>query len=210
MGGTVRTARIGDDVVLPRRSETGEIEATSFWTAIWNADLVALDPESGSVRTLLSLSEAMGDLTAKLEELSGGFPPFPLWYRLWAVCSGNEIRLHDFVRDELRGFTAEGVELDPVPVPPPFTEVTRRQFARVMFDFAVMGEAGTVAGTMADLTTADSTRILAATIRWLDGTPQQLAGCSRSTWTSAVPTTGRCGSGHWISNGAGSPAGQRG
>lgn len=52
----------------------------------------------------------MGDLTPHFEELSSGFPPFPLWHRLWAVCSDDEIRLYDFVRDELRRFTAEGVE----------------------------------------------------------------------------------------------------
>lgn len=46
MSSLVRTARLGSDVILPRRSETGEVAATSLWTTIWNADLVALNPET--------------------------------------------------------------------------------------------------------------------------------------------------------------------
>lgn len=176
LGSTVRTARLGDDVLLPRRSGTGEIEASSYWTTIWNADLVAFDPETGSVRTVLSMREAMGDLTSHFEGLSGGFPPFPLWYRLWAVCSDDELRLYDFVRDELRGFAAEGVELDPVPVPPPFTEATPRQFARATFDLAVAERAGAVTTGMAEMSAADSTQILNGVIQRLEGTPQQLGG----------------------------------
>lgn len=176
IGRTIRTARLGDEVILPRRSGTGEFAATSFWTTIWNADLVALDPETGSVRTVVSLREAMGDLTAHFEELSSGFPPFPLWYRLWAVCSDAEVRLYDFVRDELRGFTADGVELDPVPIPPPFTGATPRQFARAAFDLAAAERAGAVTPGVGEMSAADSARILDAGVGRLEGTPEQLAG----------------------------------
>jgi hypothetical protein len=176
MGNTVRTARMGTDVLVPRRSGTGEVEASSFWTTIWNADIVAFNPETGSVRTVLSLSEAMGDLTSHFAGLSSGFPPFPLWYRLWAVCSNDVIRLYDFVRDELRGFTAEGIELDPVPVPPPFTEATRRQFARAVFDLAVFERASAVTPAMTEMSAADSTQILNGVVERLEATPQQLGG----------------------------------
>lgn len=176
LGSTVRTARMGDDVLLPRRSETGEVAVTSFWTTIWNADLVAFDPGTGSVRTVLSFQDAMGDLSSHFEALSGGFPPFPLWYRLWAVCSDDEVRFYDFVRDELRGFTARGVEADPIPLPPPFTEVTPRQFARVTFDLAAAERAGAVTPGMAAMAAADSARILSGVVARLQGTPRQLAG----------------------------------
>lgn len=176
MGSTVRTARMGGNVLFPRRSGAGEVEASSFWTTIWNADLVAFDPETGSVRSVLSLREAMGDLTSHFKGLSSGFPPFPLWYRLWAVCSNDEIRLYDFVRDGLRGFTAEGVELDTVPVPPPFTEATPRQFARVVFDLAVAERTGAVAPGMAEMSVDDSTQILNGVIERLEATPRQLGG----------------------------------
>lgn len=174
MGSTVRTARLGDEVMLPRRLEAGEVEATSFWTTIWHADLIAFNPQSGSVRTVISLPEVMGNLTFHFEELSRGFPPFPLWYRLWAVCSGDVVRFYDFNRDELRGFTAEGRELDPIPVPPPFTEVTARQFARAAFDLAVAERAGAVHPGIAEMSPADSMQILNSVVARLEGTPRQL------------------------------------
>lgn len=175
LGSTVRTARMGDRVVVPRRAGTGEIEATSFWTTIWNADLVGFDPGSGSARTLLSLGEVMGDLTAHFETSRSGFPPFPLWYRLWAVCA-DEVRFYDFVGDELRGFGPEGVEVDPIPVPPPFTEATPRQIARTAFDLAAAEQAGALTPEMAEMSAADSSRLVDAVVQRLDGTPEQLGG----------------------------------
>lgn len=175
LGSTVRLANLQGEIVLPRRSGTGEITATAFWTTMWHADLVALDPETGSVRTVLSLRETMGDLTSHFQSLSSGFPPFPLWYRLWAVC-GDEIRLYDFVRDELRGFTAAGVELEAIPVPPPFTEATPRQFARAVFDLAVVERAGAVTPRMAEMSAADSAEIVNGLVQRLEGTSQQLGG----------------------------------
>lgn len=118
----------------------------------------------------------MGDLEARFEELSSGTPPFPLWTRLWAVCADREIRLYDFVRDELRGFTAEGVEVDPVAVPVPFTEVTPRQFARAAFDLAAVELAGAVRPGFADMSAADSARIVEGVVARLEGAPGELAG----------------------------------
>lgn len=171
LGGEVRTAWLGDEVVLPRRIGRGELEATSYWTTIFEADLVALNPETGSVRTVVSLPAALGDLTEHFEEVSSGFPPFPLWYRLWAVCAGDVVRLYDFMRDELRGFAADGVELEPVPVPVPFSEVAPREFARAAFDLAAAEAAGAVTPGMADMSAADSARILDAVVSRLDGSP---------------------------------------
>jgi hypothetical protein len=155
MGRTVRVATLGDEVVLPRWSGTGEFSAIEFWTTMWNADLVALDPATGSVRTVLSLGEVMGDLASHFESLNSQFPPFPLWYRLWAVC-GNEIRIYDFVRDELRGFTAGGAEREPIPVPPPFTEASPHEFARAVFDLAAAERVGAVTEGVGTMPAADS------------------------------------------------------
>lgn len=47
-------------MVLPRRSGTGEIAAVEYWLTIRTADLVALNPQTGSVRTLVSLPEVLG------------------------------------------------------------------------------------------------------------------------------------------------------
>jgi hypothetical protein len=175
MGQTVRVAALGDEVVLPRWSGEGEFSAIDFWTTMWAADLVALDPGTGSVRTVLSLGEVMGDLVAHFEPLSAGFPPFPLWYRLWAVC-GDEVRLYDFVRDEMRGFSAAGAELDPVPVPPPFTQATPEQFSRAAFDLAAAERAGEVTDGVGTMSPADSAELITGLVGRLEGTPGQLAG----------------------------------
>ena len=172
-GRTIRMARLGDEIVLPRRSSTGELAATEYWTAMWNADLVALNPETGSVRTVLSLDEAMGDLGAHFQSVSPGFPPFPFWHRLWAVC-GDEVRLYDFVRDEVRGYAANGEEVRTVPVPPPYTEVTPRQFALAAFELAAAERAGAVTEGVAEMSPADSAQLLNMMVGRLEGTPEQL------------------------------------
>lgn len=172
---TIRTARLGDEVILPRRSGTGEISAPTFWTTIWGAELVAFDTASGSVRTVVSLPEALGDLGARFEELSGGEVPFPFWFRLWAACPDG-VWLYDFTRDQLRGFTAGGVELEPVPVRPPFTEVTPEEFGRAVFDLAAAEVAGEVTSGVGEMTAADSARIMDRIASRVDRSPSQLAG----------------------------------
>ena len=58
----------------------------------------------------------------------------PLWYPLWASCGENVVRVHDRVRNQLRGFDGSGTEVRPIDLPPvPFTEVSRRQFAGAVF-----------------------------------------------------------------------------
>ena len=57
-----------------------------------------------------------------------------MWYRLWAPCGENLVRVHDRVRNQLRGFDGSGTEMSPIDLPPvPFTEVSRRQFGEAVF-----------------------------------------------------------------------------
>lgn len=187
LSGAIRTARLGDEVIVPRRIGAGELPATAYWTVMFESELVALRPETGAVRAVVSLPAVLGDLQAHFEAVGAGFPPFPLWFRLWAVCPGGEsgsaggdrsgdvLRIYDFVRDQLRGFTADGAELEPIPVPAPFTTATAREFALAAFDLAAAERVGAVTPGMADMSAADSARILDAMVPSLQGTPEQLA-----------------------------------
>lgn len=171
----VRTARLRDEIILPRRRAMGEVSATEYWMTIWDADLVALDAATGRSRTVISLPDVMGDLDAHFADVSAGFPPFPFWYRLWAVC-GNEIRIHDFVRNQLRGFAPDGTEIDPVTLPPPpFTEATPRQFVRAVFDMVAAERAGAVTPGVGTMSAADSAQLIEGAVARLEGSPAQHA-----------------------------------
>jgi hypothetical protein len=163
-------------VVLPRRRSLEDLPATRYWTSVWRADLVAWDPATDAVRTVASLPDALGDLDAHFEALAPGFPPFPLWVRLWTVC-GDELRLHDFRRNRVLAFAADGTALAPIPLPPPpFTGVTPRQFVRAAFDLVVAERAGAVRDGMSAMTPADSARLIEAATSRVDASPAQLAG----------------------------------
>lgn len=172
----IRTALMGDEVVIPRRAGTGEFSAVTFWTTIWNAHLVALDPGAGATREIVSVGDVMGDLGALFDELEDGFVPFPLWFRLWAVCGPDRVRLYDFTRDELRGFAANGAELPPVAVPAPFREATPRQFARAVFDLVAAERVGEVRGGVGEMSAADSAQLLGPLISRLEASPERLGG----------------------------------
>ena len=175
LSGQVRTARLGDEVVLPRRRTRDDVHAARYWTTIWNADLVALDPATGRVRTVVPVADVMGDLDARFAGLSSGFPPFPFWYRLWDAC-GDEVRLHDFVGNRIRVFGAGGTEGDPVPLPPPpFTRATPRQFVRAIFDLVAAERAGAVMPGIGSMSPADSAALIDGAIARLEGTPEQHA-----------------------------------
>ena len=175
MSPVVRAARLGDEIVLPRRRGDGELAATEYWTAFFDADLVALDPATGEVRTVVALAEVLGDLRARFVEVSAGFPPFPFWYRLWAVC-GDEIRVHDFVRNQLHAFAADGTALEPLDLPPPpFTEATPEQFVRAVFDLVAAERAGAVTEGVGNMSAEDSTRLIQGAVARLEGTPEQHA-----------------------------------
>ncbi len=175
MSPLVRTALLGDEIILPRRRALEEVHATRFWTTFWNADLVAFDPATGRVRVVVPLPEVVGDLDAHFTAVSPGFPPFPFWYRLWTVC-GDEIRVHDFVRGQLRGFAPDGSELDPVQLPPPpFTRATPRQFVRAVFDLVAAERAGAATAGVGNMAPEDSVRLIQGAVERLEGTPEQHA-----------------------------------
>lgn len=172
----VRTSRLGDELIVPTRA--GEFESIpSLWLPAWGADLVALDPGTDSVRSVISLGSVLGDPSPHFELLEGGFPPFPLWPRLWAVCSDREIRVYDRLRNEVRGFTSAGTEVEPTPLPPArYGEATPRQFARVTFHLALMEAAGAVPPSgRIEVSPADSARVLGRLLPRLDAAPEQLA-----------------------------------
>lgn len=167
----VRTAATGEEVILPRTSALmQDVGVYDFKLALLGADLMALDPASGTVRNVVSLGQALGDPTAGFELSEGGFP---LWYRLWAVCGDEEIRVYDRSVNRLRGFTLEGTELDPVALPPvTLTEATPRQFARVVFGLRAAEVAGAVGRR---LTSEDSTRLMNEMVEQIDGSAEELA-----------------------------------
>ncbi len=144
----------------------------SVWRSLWGADLVAVDPVAGSVRTVARLGEVLGDPTPHVPA-DLGFPPFPAWFRLWDVCSGSEIRVHDRLRNQIRGFTSEGVELAPIHLPAPrITEVTREEFARAMLEGAAVEAAGSLG---LEPPRIDTARLLPMLRQRIDGDPVELA-----------------------------------
>jgi hypothetical protein len=167
---TVRTARLGQEIILPRTSGSLESGIFSFRLAILQADLLAFHPGTGSVRTVVSLGEVLDDPSGDFVATDGGFP---LWYRLWAVCGENHLRAYDRSRNQLRGFDKNGTELDPVALPPvQLTEVTPRQFARAVFHLRQAEVTGSIGSRM---TASDSTRMITEMARGLKGEPDQLA-----------------------------------
>ena len=157
MNPRVRAARLGDEIVMARSFGSIRIGMFAFWETVWGADLFAVRPETGSVARVLGLRDVLGDPSGELER-SGDFPPFPLWFRLWGVCSGGEVRFHDRLRNEIRGYSRDGGELPSMPLPPPaFTEASEDEFARGVFGLLLAERLGEVGGRV---TAADSTRLM--------------------------------------------------
>ena len=103
----VRTARLGDEVIVPHSTATMDGGVLQFRYGLLGADLVAVDPETGGTRTVVALGDALDDPSGDFIQSDGGFP---LWYRLWASCGENLVRVHDRVRNQLRGFDGSGAE----------------------------------------------------------------------------------------------------
>ena len=167
---SVRTATLGREIVVPRSGGTMRDGPLQYRFSLLRADLVAVDPETGRVRTLVSLGEV-------LDDPSGDFIPsdgaFPLWYRLWAVCGGDLVRVYDRVRNQLRGFDGSGTEVEPIDLPPvPFTEVSARQFALAVFG---MRQAEVTGAVGVRLTAEDSARVLDRMVGMVRGRPHELA-----------------------------------
>ena len=170
LGTSVRTARLGSEIVVPRSTETMQDGPLRFRFSLLMADLVAVDPESGAARDLLGLADVLDDPSGDFIASEGAFP---LWYRLWAVCGDDLVRVHDRVRNQLRGFDGSGTETAPIDLPPPpFTEVSPRQFAAAVFPMRRAQLAGDVT---ARTTGDDSLRLLNQIARSVNGGPRALA-----------------------------------
>ncbi len=167
---SVRTARLGREIIVPRSTVTMQGGVLQFRFGLLGADLMAVDPETGETRTLVALGEALEDPSGDFIASDGGFP---LWYRLWASCGENLVRVHDRVRNQLRGFDGSGVEVDPIDLPPvPFTEVSPRQFAGAVFALRQAEVTGDVATRLSE---ADSLRLLNQMAAMVRGAPHELA-----------------------------------
>lgn len=168
----VRTARLGEEVILPRSVPPQESGMASFWLGVWGADLVAIDPADGTARSVLRLMDVLGDPTPHWPP-TPDFLPFPPWFRLWTVCSNREIRVHDRIRNEIRGFTPNGLELEAIALPEPtLTSVSEEQFATAMLEVAAMEAAGSVGRAPLRVDTA---RLLPFLRGRIEGDPTQLA-----------------------------------
>ena len=166
----VRTARLGGEIIVPRARPPGEAGMLALRLSLLGADLVAVDAETAATRTLVTLG-------AVLDDPSGGFVPseggFPQWYRLWAPCGENLVRVYDRVRNQMRGFDASGSEVEPVDLPPvPFTEVSARQFAGAVFELRQAELTGDVRGRLGE---ADRQRLLNQMAQGVSGSPRELA-----------------------------------
>ncbi len=168
----IRTARLGDAVIVPRSTGSMAAGMLSFWYSIWAADLFALNLETESAQTVLALTTVLGDPTGEYQP-TGEFPPFPLWPRLWTVCSDNQIRVFDRGRNEVRGFDIAGSEVESLALPPVQSEgVSRREFAGAVFGLAMAQAQGQVGGSMSE---SDSLRLLNELVERLEGSSDQLA-----------------------------------
>lgn len=170
LGTSIRTARLGSEIIVPRSTETMQSGPLRFRFSLLMADLVAVDPETGATRDLVALADVLDDPAGDFIASEGAFP---LWYRLWAVCGNRLLRVHDRVRNQLRGFDESGIETAPIDLPSlPFTEVSPRQFAAAVFP---MRRAQLTGDVMDRTTEEDSVRILNEIARTVSGGPRALA-----------------------------------
>jgi len=169
MSPTVRTARLGDEIIIPWTTETLEAGWSAFRMALLRPEFSAMDPRTGSVRDVVALGEVFEDPSADFVATAGGFP---LWYRLWAVC-GDHLRVYDRVRNQLRGFTGSGSETGRIDLPPVrLTAATPLEFARAVFPLRQAEATGAV-GTR--LSAQDSVRLLNQMAQNVEGGPDELA-----------------------------------
>jgi hypothetical protein len=133
------------------------------------------DHDTDSVRNVLALAE-IGDPRPHFD-LAGSALPFPFWFRLWAVCTGDDVRVYDRLRNEVHRFTGDGVELAAITLPTADDwEVTRAQYARAMFRVAAMEAAGAVPSSdQIEVPPSDSAEIMDGFMSRVDASPEQLA-----------------------------------
>lgn len=170
LSAAVRTARLGGEIIVPRPRPPEEGGMLQLRLSLLGTDLVAVDPEAAGIRTLVTLGAVLDDPSGDFVPSEGGFPQ---WYRLWAPCGKNLVRVHDRVRNQLRGFDGAGAEAGPIDLPPvPFTEVTPRQFAGAVFELRQAELTGDVRGRLGE---TDRQRVLNQMARGVSGSPQELA-----------------------------------
>lgn len=167
---TVRTARLGSALIVPRTAASLRDGVYAFRVAMLQADFVRVTPDGAPPQTLIALGEALGDPAAGFDNSEGGFP---LWYRLWDVCGTQGIRVYDRSSNELLAFGPDGSEQDRKTLPaPPFEEISPRQFANAIYGFRVAEVSGSVGGRVS---ADDSLRIVNEIVNGTQGTPRQLA-----------------------------------
>ena len=155
---------------MPRTSESMQAGVLNYRFSLLRPDLIAVDPEAGGNRTFLAFGEVLDDPSGDFIRSEGGFP---LWYRLWASCGENVVRVYDRMTNQLRGFDGSGAEVRPIDLPPvPFTEVTPRQFAGAVFPIRQAELTGDV---WSRLNAEDSLRVLNQTAQSVRGQPHELA-----------------------------------
>ena len=96
---TVRSERLGGEFIVPRTSATMEDGVLDYRFSFLRPDLVAVESEAGETRILLAFGEVLDDPSGDFIPSEGGFP---MWYRLWAVCGDNIVRVFDRMRNQLR------------------------------------------------------------------------------------------------------------
>lgn len=170
LSAAVRTAGLGGEIIVPRARPPGDGGMVALRLSLLGSDLVAVDPETAATRTLVTLGDVLDDPSGDFIPSEGGFPQ---WYRLWASCGENLVRVYDRVRNQLRGFDGSGSEVAPVELPPvPFTEVSPRQFAGAVFELRQAELTGDVRGRLGE---ADRQRVLNQMAQGVIGSPQELA-----------------------------------
>ena len=74
LGNSVRTARMGREIIVPRSTATMESGVLQFRFSLLLADLVAVDPETGTTRDLVALGEVLDDPSGGLHPQRGRLP----------------------------------------------------------------------------------------------------------------------------------------
>ena len=171
MTSSVRIATLGGEIIVPRTTATMQGGGLlQFRLALLRPDLVAFSPEAGEARDFLPLDEVLDDPSGDFIPSEGGVP---LWYRLWASCGDDLVRIYDRVRNQLRGFDGSGTEVDPIDLPPaPFTVATPRQFAGAVF---ALRQAELTGDVGARLSAEDSARAMNQMVQMVQGEPHELA-----------------------------------